>query len=151
MNGNKLFYNGVQITGAISIPNYNPAPLTVQFTGAGSISLSFVYRVLMLRAMEQFCQLHHQLAFCTACKRINMHHSKRSRGFSKMANQYGNKYSTVLFERSTDLLHIYSPLILFRPQAPVTILNSTALQIILQGYSKLFLLPHKTGRYRRQG
>jgi len=44
MNGNKLFYNGVQIVGAISIPNYDPTLLQVQFTGAGSSTLSFVYQ-----------------------------------------------------------------------------------------------------------
>jgi hypothetical protein len=44
MNGNKLFYNGVEITSSVTIPNYNPALLTVQYTGAGSTSLSFVYQ-----------------------------------------------------------------------------------------------------------
>jgi Secretion system C-terminal sorting domain len=44
MNGNKLFYNGVEITGGFSIVNYNPALLSVQFTGAGSTSLSFIYQ-----------------------------------------------------------------------------------------------------------
>ncbi len=44
MNGNKLFYNGVEITGAISIPNYNPALLEVQFTSPGSTSLTFTFQ-----------------------------------------------------------------------------------------------------------
>jgi Secretion system C-terminal sorting domain len=39
-----LFYNGVEITGAVSIPGYNPALLQVQFTGVGSSTLSFVYQ-----------------------------------------------------------------------------------------------------------
>lgn len=44
MNGNKLFYNGVEISGTVSIPNYNPALLTVTFSGAGSTGLSFTYQ-----------------------------------------------------------------------------------------------------------
>jgi hypothetical protein len=44
LNGNKVFYNGVEITGAVSIPNYNPALLQVQYTGIGSSSVSFTYQ-----------------------------------------------------------------------------------------------------------
>lgn len=45
MNGNTLIYNGVTITGPITIANYNPALLQVQLTGAGSSQLSFSYTV----------------------------------------------------------------------------------------------------------
>ncbi len=44
MNGNKLFYNGIEITGTVSISNYNPALLTVKFCGAGSVELMFTYQ-----------------------------------------------------------------------------------------------------------
>lgn len=44
LNGNKLFYNGIEITGPISIPNYNPALLQVQYTNPGTTSLSFTYQ-----------------------------------------------------------------------------------------------------------
>lgn len=43
MNGNKLFYNGIEITGPTSISNYNPALLQVQYTANGSTGLSFTY------------------------------------------------------------------------------------------------------------
>lgn len=43
MNGNKLYYNGVEITGAYLITNYDPSLLTVQFTGTGSVELIFYY------------------------------------------------------------------------------------------------------------
>lgn len=41
----QLWYNGVQITGPISIPNYNPALLEVHFTSVGTQPLSFNYTV----------------------------------------------------------------------------------------------------------
>lgn len=44
MNGNKLYYNGIEITGTISIANYNPSLLTVKFSGAGSVELMFNYQ-----------------------------------------------------------------------------------------------------------
>ncbi|MBS1511252.1 MAG: T9SS type A sorting domain-containing protein [Bacteroidetes bacterium] len=44
MAGNKLLYNGNEITGASTISNYNPALLKVQFTNLSSIVLSFKYR-----------------------------------------------------------------------------------------------------------
>jgi hypothetical protein len=44
LNGNKLFYNGVQITGATTITNYNPALLKIQFTGPGSNNLNFTFQ-----------------------------------------------------------------------------------------------------------
>ena len=43
LNGNKLFYNGVEITGPVSIPSYNPALLQVQYTALASTSLSFTF------------------------------------------------------------------------------------------------------------
>jgi hypothetical protein len=43
-NGNQLWYNGVQITVAgTTIPNYNPALLSIKFTGVGATSTSFTY------------------------------------------------------------------------------------------------------------
>lgn len=44
MNGNKLYYNGIEITGTVSIPNYDPSLLTVKYSGAGSTGLSFTYK-----------------------------------------------------------------------------------------------------------
>lgn len=44
MDGNKLYYNGVEITGEILIPNYNPALLAVKYCGAGSVNLSFLFQ-----------------------------------------------------------------------------------------------------------
>lgn len=44
MNGNKLYYNGVEINGTISIANYDPSLLTVKFSGAGSVELMFTYQ-----------------------------------------------------------------------------------------------------------
>jgi Secretion system C-terminal sorting domain len=44
LNGNKLFYNGVEVVGAIGIDPYIPALLEVQFTGTGSNTLSFIYQ-----------------------------------------------------------------------------------------------------------
>ena len=43
LNGNQLFYQGVQITGPITISNYDPSMLEINFTGAGSSGLSFTY------------------------------------------------------------------------------------------------------------
>jgi Secretion system C-terminal sorting domain len=43
MNGNRLFYNSVQITSSTTITNYNPNLLSVQFSGGGSIGLNFTY------------------------------------------------------------------------------------------------------------
>lgn len=44
MNGNKLFYNGVEVTGTMVITNYNPALLTVKYCGVGSVEMIFTYR-----------------------------------------------------------------------------------------------------------
>lgn len=44
MNGNKLYYNGVEITGTMIINNYNPALLTVKYCGAGSVELIFTFQ-----------------------------------------------------------------------------------------------------------
>ncbi|MFN8251265.1 MAG: T9SS type A sorting domain-containing protein [Ferruginibacter sp.] len=44
MNGNKLFYNGVEIAGTMIINNYNPDLLTVKYCGAGSVELIFTYQ-----------------------------------------------------------------------------------------------------------
>ena len=46
MNGNILSYNGVQITGATTIPNYNPSKLTITFNQSGLSSFSFNYAVM---------------------------------------------------------------------------------------------------------
>lgn len=43
LNGSRLFYNGIQITGPITISNYNPSLLTMQFSGINSTSASFGY------------------------------------------------------------------------------------------------------------
>jgi hypothetical protein len=43
LNGNKLFYNNVEITGPVIITNYNPSLLAVQYTGASSTDLSFTF------------------------------------------------------------------------------------------------------------
>lgn len=43
---NELWYNGVKITGTDTIPNYNPALLSVKFTSGGTSSVSFNYTVL---------------------------------------------------------------------------------------------------------
>ncbi len=43
MNGNKLIYNGVQITGAATITNYNPALLKIQYTAIGTQGAGFTY------------------------------------------------------------------------------------------------------------
>ena len=44
MNGNKLFYDGVEISGTVVITNYNPALLTVKYCGVGSVELIFTYQ-----------------------------------------------------------------------------------------------------------
>jgi Secretion system C-terminal sorting domain len=44
MNGNKLYYNGVEITGTTSIANFNPALLAVMYVGGGYNNLSFTYQ-----------------------------------------------------------------------------------------------------------
>jgi Secretion system C-terminal sorting domain len=43
MNGNKLFYNGVEVTGTLVITNYDPSLLAVKFTGSGSVELQFTF------------------------------------------------------------------------------------------------------------
>lgn len=43
---NELWYNGVQITSTDTIPNFNPALLSVKFTSGGTSSVSFNYTVL---------------------------------------------------------------------------------------------------------
>ncbi|MNU28418.1 hypothetical protein D3C71_168520 [compost metagenome] len=43
---NELWYNGVKITGTDTIPNFNPALLSVKFTSGGTSSVSFNYTVL---------------------------------------------------------------------------------------------------------
>ncbi|MEO7048326.1 MAG: T9SS type A sorting domain-containing protein [Ferruginibacter sp.] len=43
LNGNKLFYNSIEITGPQLITNYNPSLLQVQYTGASSTDLSFTF------------------------------------------------------------------------------------------------------------
>jgi hypothetical protein len=44
MNGNKLFYDGVEISGTVTITNYDPAKLQVQYSGNGSTSLTFTFQ-----------------------------------------------------------------------------------------------------------
>jgi hypothetical protein len=44
MNGNKLYYNGVEITSTTTISNFNPALLTVKYLGGGYNNLSFTYQ-----------------------------------------------------------------------------------------------------------
>jgi hypothetical protein len=43
---NELWYNGVKITGTDTIPNFNPALLSVKFTSGGTSAVSFNYTVL---------------------------------------------------------------------------------------------------------
>ena len=43
LNDNKLFYNGIEITGPQNIVNYDPALLQIQYTGASSTDLSFTF------------------------------------------------------------------------------------------------------------
>lgn len=43
---NQLWYDGVQITGTDTIPNFNPALLSVKFTSGGTSAVSFNYTVL---------------------------------------------------------------------------------------------------------
>jgi len=43
---NGLWYNGIQITGTDTIPNFNPALLSVKFTNGGTSPVSFNYTVL---------------------------------------------------------------------------------------------------------
>lgn len=43
LNGNELYYNGVLITGPITISNYNPNLLTISFVGHLSTSADFRY------------------------------------------------------------------------------------------------------------
>ncbi|XZF15898.1 T9SS type A sorting domain-containing protein [Chitinophagaceae bacterium MMS25-I14] len=45
MNGNELYYNGVKVVPGVPIPNYDPALLSVKFSGLGSYGLSFNYSV----------------------------------------------------------------------------------------------------------
>uniref|UniRef100_UPI00129A3E41 GEVED domain-containing protein n=1 Tax=Foetidibacter luteolus TaxID=2608880 RepID=UPI00129A3E41 len=45
MDGNILSYNGVQITGPVTIANYNPALLTITFNQSGNSGFSFNYAV----------------------------------------------------------------------------------------------------------
>lgn len=44
MNGNKLYYNGIEITGTVIINNYNPSLLSVKYCGTGSVELQFTYQ-----------------------------------------------------------------------------------------------------------
>lgn len=43
MSGNKLYYNGTEITGTVLISNYNPSLLSVKFTGVRSVELMFTF------------------------------------------------------------------------------------------------------------
>jgi hypothetical protein len=43
MNGNELYYNGILLPTGTSIPNYDPALLSIKFAGIGSTSANFDY------------------------------------------------------------------------------------------------------------
>jgi len=45
LNGNQLYYNNVIVEPGVPIPGYNPALLSIKFSGNGSASLTFSYAV----------------------------------------------------------------------------------------------------------
>lgn len=45
LHGNQLLYNGAHVVPGVPITNYDPALLTVKYSGAGSTSLGFYYTV----------------------------------------------------------------------------------------------------------